>query len=398
MLLRYRYRCKPTPAQRGALAQAFGCARVVRNDALALSNQLYEQGERYPGGAELQKRCIAQAKRTPGRAWLGDVSASMLQQSVRDLDKAFRNWWKSKGKVRGPRFKRRSNAQSIRICGKEFRATEQGVRFPKIGELKLVWSRALPSPPSSVTIIKDCAGRYFASFVVEVGPEKLPPNGKAVGVDLGLASLAVTSDGEKIAPPKFLRRAHRRLRRLQKALSRKAKGSNNRHRARLLLAKAHATVADKRLDFLHKLSTRLIRENQAVGIEDLNVAGLLKNRKLARSIADAGWRTLRTLLEYKAAMHSRTLQVFCRWHPSSQICSECGHRSDKKPLNIRQWQCPNCGAIHDRDINAARNLIPTVSPGLGETQNACGAKRKSGLPVVGYEAGTRLKEETLCLL
>ena len=222
---------------------------------------------------------------------------------------------------------------------------------------------------------------------------KLPPNGRAVGVDLGLASLAVTRDGEKIAPPKFLPSALKKLRRLQRALSRTHKTSRNRARARFLVAKCHAKVADKRLDFLHKLSTRLIRENQAVGIEDLNVAGLLKNHKLARSIADAGWRMFRILLESKAKMYGRVVEVFNRWHPSSQICSKCGHQSGKKTLSIRHWQCPNCEAVHDRDINAARNLIPEVAAGLAETQNACLSRSKSSLLVSGVDAGTHLNQE-----
>ncbi|MYI71867.1 MAG: IS200/IS605 family element transposase accessory protein TnpB [Synechococcus sp. SB0673_bin_10] len=396
MLLRYRYRCEPTPGQRIALAQAFGCARVVWNDALALSREFHRRGERYPGGAALQKLCITQAKRTPERSWLGDVSASMLQQSVRELDKAFRNWWSSlsgkrKGpKVCAPRFKRRSNRQSIRICGKEFRPTEKGVRFSRIGELKLVWSRPLPATPGSVTLTKDCAGRYFASFVVEVERSKPEPNGKAVGVDLGLESLAVTSDGEKIAPPRFLRSALKRLRRLNRDLGRKAKGSQNRQKARLRLARAHARVADKRLDHLHKLSTQLIRENQTVVLEDLNVLGMVRNRKLARAIADAGWRLLRTLLESKAEIYGREVKIISRWEPTSQTCSACGHRDGKKSLSVRAWRCSACGAEHDRDVNAAKNILAAR---LAERQNACGAESKTDLSASGIEAGTRLDQE-----
>ena len=325
LLLRYRYRLYPTPGQGIAPAQAFGCARVVWNDALALCQNLYQRGEKYAGGAELQKRCITPAKRTAERAWLGDVSASILQPSVRDLDQAFRNWWLRCGNARAPRCKRRHNRQSIPICGKEFRTTDQGVRFPKIGELRLRWSRPLPAVPSSVTIIKDCAGWYVASFVVAVEREPLPPNGKAVGVDPGLASLAVTGDGVEIAPPTFLRAALQRIRRLQRSLSRKVKGANNRATVRFRLATAHATVADQRLDPLHKLSTGLIRENRTVWIEDLNVAGMSRNRKLSKAIADAGWRLLRTLPESKARMDGRTVQVVSRWQPTSRTCSECGY-------------------------------------------------------------------------
>ncbi|MYI87822.1 MAG: transposase [Synechococcus sp. SB0672_bin_10] len=273
MQVRYRYRLYPTPGQKQALARQFGCCHVVWNDVLAPSQSIYQEGRKYPGGGELQRRCITQAKRTEERSWLSEVSASVLQQSVRDLDKAFRFWWESKGKVRAPRFKKRSTAQSARICGRDFRTTDRGVHFPKVGELKLHWSRPLPSPPSSCTIVKDCPGRYFASFVVDLEDRDLSPVfGQNIGIDLGLASLAVTSDGEKIAPPKFLRAALKPLRRLQRNLKHKQRGSNRLALARLRVAKLHAKVADRRLDFLHKPSTRLIHENQAVCIEEKSTA------------------------------------------------------------------------------------------------------------------------------
>jgi len=213
MRLRYRYRLYPHPHQQAALARAFGCARVVWNDALALSKDLYQRGEKYPGGGELQKLCITQAKRRAERSWLAEVSNVPLLQSVRDLDKAFRHWWrclegKRKGRVRAPRFKQRSNKQSIRFTRNTFRVEGETLRLTKVGCIPVTWSRELPSEPSSVTVSKECAGRYFASFVVEVERPQLEPNGKAVGIDLGLAFLAVTSDGEKIAPPKFLRSAN----------------------------------------------------------------------------------------------------------------------------------------------------------------------------------------------
>jgi putative transposase len=266
---RYRYRLYPHPHQQLALAKAFGCARVVWNDALAKSRELYAAGEKssYP---VLAKLCITQAKQTPERSWLSGPSNVVLQQSVRDLDQAFRNWWaslkgKRKGpKVRAPRFKKRRGAQAIRFMSHVFRAGERSLTLSKIGIVPIEWSRDLPSDPSSVTVIREASGRYFASFVVEVEPTPLPANGKAVGIDLGLASLAVTSAGEKIAPPKFLRSALKRLRRLQRHLKHKQKGSNRLAAARRKVATLHATIADKRLDFLHQLSTRIIRENQTV--------------------------------------------------------------------------------------------------------------------------------------
>ena len=387
MLLRYRYRCYPAPGQKTLLAKAFGCARVVWNDALALNTQLYQdKGKPFDSGA-LMKRCITEAKRTEERSWLADASHSVLQQSVRDLSQAFRNWWQGKGRVRAPNFKKRGNRQSIRACGKEFYPTETGARFPKIGVLRLRWSRPLPAELSSVTIIKECSGKYYASFVVEVEDGKLPPTPKEVGIDLGLASLAVTSDGEKFAPTRFLRSALRKLGRLQRSLSRKVKGSRNRNKARLLVANAQEKVGAKRLDFLHKLSTQLIRENQTVVLEDLNVSGMLKNRRLAKSISDAGWRMFRTLLEYKAERYGCETRVISRWEPTSQRCSECGHTDGKKPLSVRTWTCAACGSAHDRDINAAKNILAV---GQAERLNACGVKSKSSLLVSDPEAGTRL--------
>jgi putative transposase len=242
-----------------------------------------------------------------------------------------------------------------------------------------------------VTVIRDASGRYFASFVVDVEPTPLPANGKAVGIDLGLASLAVTSDGEKIAPPKFLRSALKRLRRLQRNLKRKQRGSKRLAAARRKVAAIHASIADKRLDFLHQLSTRIIRENQAVVLEDLNVSGMLKNKRLARSIADAGWRQFRILLESKAEQYDRQVVVINRWLPTSQVCSACGHHDGKKELSIREWQCPSCGTVHDRDVNAALNIL---AAGLAESRNGRGAAHQSTLAVAaGCEAPTHLNLE-----
>ena len=393
MLLRCRYRCYHKPGQEALLAKAFGCARVVWNDALAFNRKLYQNKSKPFDSGALMQRCITEAKRTKERSWLADASHSVLQQSVRDLSQGFRNWWQGKGRVRAANFKKRGNRQSIRACGKEFYPTETGVRFPKIGVLRLRWSRPLPSEPSSVTIIKECSGKYYASFVVEVEEEKLPPTAKEVGIDLGLASLAVTSDGDKFAPARFLRSALRKIGRLQRSLSRKVKGSRNRNKARLLLANAQEKVGAKRLDFLHKLSTQFIGKNQTVVLEDLHVSGMLKNHCLAKSISDAGWRMFRTLLEYKAERYGREVRVISRWEPTSQSCSECGHQDGKKPLSVRTWTCPVCSSAHDRDSNAAKN---TLAAGLAERLNACGVKSKSSLLVSDPEAGTRLDQGGLC--
>jgi putative transposase len=371
MKQRYKYRLYPHAHQQQLLAQSFGCARVVWNDALAKSHELYESGEKSIG-SPLLKLCITDAKKTEERAWLANVSNIILQQSVRDLNQAFNNWFaslkgKRKGsKVRAPQFKKRSNRQAIRFTKGGFKVNERTLSLAKIGKVPIAFSRELPSPPSSVTIIKDCAGRYFASFVVETEPELLPWDTTAVGIDLGLESLATLSSGEKVLPPKFFRSAQKRLRRLQRNLKNKQRGSNRLKRAKLRVAKLHARIADQRHDFLHKLSTKIIRENQTIVLEDLAVQNMLGNRHLAKSIADAGWRTLRTMLEAKAQIYGREVIIISRWEPTSQTCSTCGVRDGKKPLDVRSWQCGSCGSVHDRDINAAINIL---AAGLADNQN-----------------------------
>lgn len=394
--MKQRYKCRlyPYPHQINLLAQAFGCARIVWNDALAESNKLYHAGEKAIGNV-LLKRCITDAKKTKERQWLSSVPAVVLQQSVRDLNQAFKNWFASlKGKRKGirkvgaPQFKKRSNRQSIRFTKRTFKINERTVSLLKIGKVPIVFSQELPSPPSSVTIIKDRAGRYFASFVVETEPEMLPWDTTAVGVDLGLETLATLSSGEKILPPKFFRSAQKRLRRLQRNLKNKQRGSNRLERARLRVAKLHARIADQRHDFLHKLSTKLIRENQTIVLEDLAVKNMLGNRRLSKSIADAGWRTLRTMLEAKAQMYGRDVIIINRWTPTSQLCSTCGAQDGKKPLDVRSWKCGSCGTEHDRDVNAALNIL---AAGLAESQNGRGATHETSLEAAGCEASTHLK-------
>ena len=376
MQLRYNFRLYPTAGQRQALAKAFGCARVVFNDGLRARQEAHEQGLPYISDGELSKRIITEAKKTPQRAWLSEVSAVVLQQALADLNTAYRNFFNSitgkrKGpKVTPPRFRsKRDNRQAIRFTrNARFAVTAGGkLRLPKIGDVKVRWSRRLPSEPSSVTVVKDAAGRYFASFVVEIDAEPLPEATGEVGIDLGLTHFAVLSDGRKIANPRFLRRAERRLKKAQQALSRKAKGSNNRKKAIVKVARAHARVADARRDFAHKLSTTLIRENQAVYVEDLALKGLARTR-LGKSMHDAGWGQFVAMLEYKAARYGRTLVKIDRWFPSSKLCSACGALAESMPLNVREWTCP-CGAVHDRDVNAARNIL---AAGRAERLNACG--------------------------
>ncbi|MET7747642.1 transposase [Micromonospora sp. NPDC005367] len=391
--LRYNYRVYPDAAQRTALAQAFGCARVVFNDGLRLRQQAREVGEEYVSDAELSKRVITQAKTTPQRAWLGEVSSVVLQQALADLNTAYRNFFasvsgKRKGrKVAPPRFRsRRDNRQAIRFTkNSRFKVLDNGrLRLPKVGDLDVRWSRQLPSDPSSVAIIKDAAGRYFASFVVQTTDQTLPELDSEVGIDLGLTHFAVLSDGTKITAPKFLRRAARKLKRLQQALSRKQKGSNRRKKAVVKVACAHARVADTRRDWQHKLSTTIVRENQAIYVEDLCVAGLGRTR-LAKSVHDAGWASFTAMLEYKAARYGRTFARVDRFFPSTRMCSACGRISEKMTLNVRSWDCP-CGAAHDRDVNAAINVL---AAGQADNENDRGAHvRPASVPAARREAVT----------
>ncbi|MEU9160119.1 RNA-guided endonuclease TnpB family protein [Streptomyces sp. NPDC048424] len=387
MQLRYNYRVYPDARHRTRLAQAFGCARVVWNDCLRDRREAHAAGLSYVTSAELSKVRITQAKRTEQRAWLAEVSAVVLQQSLRDLDAAFRNFFDSvrgerKGrKVAIPRFKSKKDArQSIRLNTNAFSIQEGGTLYvAKVGHLKVKWSRAMPAPPSSLTIVKDSAGRYFASFVVDVSPDLLPELGTEVGIDLGLTVFAVLSDGTKISSPRFLRRAERKLRRLQRDLSRKTKGSNNRAKVRIKVARQHARVTDRRRDWHHKASTRIIRDNQTVYVEDLAVHAIGRTR-LSKSVYDAGWGTFVRMLEYKAAKHGRYLAKIGRFEPTSQTCSTCGHRDGPKPLHVREWTCAACGTVHDRDENAAIN---TLAAGRADRTNASRSAGKTRARVPG---------------
>ncbi|WP_328755382.1 MULTISPECIES: RNA-guided endonuclease TnpB family protein [unclassified Streptomyces] len=382
MQLRYAFRLYPEPGQCSALGRAFGCARVVFNDAVRARKDAHAAGLPYPKAAELSQTLITRAKQSPGRAWLGEVSSVVLQQSLRDVEAAYRAFFASlkgerKGaRVRAPRFKsRKDSRQSIRFTANaRWSITPTGrLNLPKIGEVRVKWSRTLPVVPSSVTVIKDSAGRYFASFVIDTDPAadagRMPATEQAIGIDLGLTHFAVLSDGTKFDSPRFLRRAEKKLKKTQRELSRKQKGSKNRAKARLKVARAHAQVADARKEFHHQLSTRLIRENQAIAVEDLSVKGLARTT-LAKSVHDAGWSQFVNMLAYKAARYGRTFIKINRFEPTSQVCSTCGHHDGPKPLNVREWTCPACGTRHDRDVNAAKN----VKQAAGLAVTACGAK------------------------
>ncbi|MFD6323541.1 RNA-guided endonuclease InsQ/TnpB family protein [Streptomyces sp. NPDC058442] len=407
MQLRYNYRAYPDAAQRGALARAFGCARVVWNDCLRDRREAHAAGLPYVTSAELSRLRITQAKRTTERAWLADVSAVVLQQSLRDLDAAYKNFFDSiKGRRRGrkvapPRYKsKKDTRQSIHLNTNAFSLRDDGtVYVAKVGHLKVKWSRRLPAAPTSVTVTQDSAGRYFLSFVVDTAPDILPDVETEAGIDLGLSAFAVLSNGSRIESPRFLRRAEKKLKRLQRELSRKQKGSKNRAKARSRVARQHAKVADRRRDWHHQASTQIIRDNQAVYVEDLAVSGLGRTR-LAKSVHDAGWSAFTRMLQYKAARHGRTFAKVGRAFPSSQVCSACGFRDGPKPLHVREWTCSQCGTVHDRDHNAARNVLVEgrriVAAGRAETPNASwsAGKTRAKVPAQRGEAGSPRKGQT----
>ena len=358
MKARYRYRIYPTDQQKQSLAQLFGCVRVVWNDALALC----KQSEKKPKSAELQKTVITKAKQTEERNWLEDVSCVPLQQSVIDLETAFKNFFNScKGKrkgqkVRYPRFKKKTSSQSARFTLRGFsRKKNGGVYLAKIGIVNPVWSRKLPSAPSSVTVIKDCANRYFLSFVVEIQPIASEAKNRSIGIDLGIKTFAVMSNGDQAESPSY-KKLDRKVRKLQRKLARQTKDSRRRNLTRIKIAKLHNRITDTRSYFLHKLSTKIVNENQVIILEDLNVSGMVKNRKLSRAISQQGWYEFRTLCEAKSEKFSREFKVISRWEPTSQVCSDCGFKWGKIDLSIRSVLCLSCNTEQDRDENAAKNI------------------------------------------
>lgn len=411
MIKRYRYRAYPSPGQRSGLARAFGCARVVFNDAVALRRDAWSAHQRITD-TEVQRRVITEAKHAPERAWLAEVSSVVLVQACQDARHAHRNFLDSITGRRGgrrlgsPRFRsKHDHRQAIRLTRNGFavRETAHGVgfvRIAKVGEVRFTLSRPLPAEPSSVTVVRSASGRWHVSFVVEVpDPAPLPDTGRGVGIDLGLTDLATIacSDGtrEKIATPRHLRAKERKLARAQRELARRRKGSANRAKARVKVARIHEKVAATRLDHHHKLASRIVRENQAIGLETLSIRGMARTR-LARSIHDAGWGILVRLIEEKASAAGRTVVREDRWAPTTRTCAVCGIVSDPKPLSVRTWQCAHCSSDLDRDYNAATNIM--VAAGRAETENACGGdvrRRPDGAlrlrlaGAVPAEAGTR---------
>ncbi|MEV0149200.1 MULTISPECIES: RNA-guided endonuclease TnpB family protein [unclassified Nonomuraea] len=359
----YRYRFYPTPEQAEELARTFGCVRLVYNKTLEERTRAYTSAGRRVSYVESSATLTAW-KKTDELAFLNEVSSVPLQQALRHLQAAFANFFARRAKY--PTFKSRKKSRaSAEYTRSAFTWRDGRLTLAKMHEpLAIVWSRPLPegAKPSTVTVSKDAAERWYVSILLEETIRPLHPVGNLVGVDAGITALATLSTGEKIVNPKHERADRRKLARAQRDLARKEKGSANRQKAKLNVARIHARITDRRRDFLHKLTTGLVRENQTVVIEDLTVRNLVKNHGLARSISDASWRQMRAMLQYKAAWYGRDLIVIDRWFPSSKMCSACGALQEKMPLAVRAWQCA-CGALHDRDVNAAINIL---AAGLAE--------------------------------
>ncbi|MCX4852668.1 RNA-guided endonuclease InsQ/TnpB family protein [Streptomyces canus] len=365
----FKYRFYPTDAQAAELSRTFGCVRKVYNMALAARTQAWTRQERV--NYNQTSAMLTAWKKTEELAYLNDVSSVPLQQTLRHLQVAFTNFFGRRAKY--PRFKsRKKSRKSAEYTTSGFRFRNGQLTLAKMSEpLDIAWSRALPegASPSTVTVSLDAAGRWFVSLLCEDPSIKpLPATDTAVGIDVGLDHLLTLSTGEKIANPRHERRDRARLAKAQRELARKAKGDGtNRAKARRKAARIHARITDRRRDGLHKLTSKLVRENQTLVIEDLTVRNMVKNRSPARAISDAAWSEFRSMLEYKAAWYGREVIAVDRWFPSSKLCSACGALQDKMPLSVRTWTC-DCGTTHDRDVNAAQNLL-----GAGLALTVCGA-------------------------
>ncbi|MFB7421110.1 RNA-guided endonuclease InsQ/TnpB family protein [Streptomyces sp. NPDC056121] len=383
----FKYRFYPTDAQAAELSRTFGCIRKVYNLALAARTEAWARQERVNYNAT--SAMLTAWKKTEELAFLNEVSSVPLQQCLRHLQTAFSNFFAKRAKY--PRFKSKKKSRKsaeYTTSGFRFRAGE--LTLAKMAQpLDIVWSRPLPpgAKPSTVTVSQDAAGRWFVSLLCEDPAVKpLAATDSAVGIDVGLDHLLTLSTGEKIANPRHERKDRVALAQAQRRMAKKERGSANRARARCKVAKIYARIADRRRDHLHQLTTRLVRENQTLVIEDLTVRNMVKNRKLARAISDAAWSDFRKMLEYKAAWYGREVIAVDRFFPSSKLCSHCGTLQGEMPLNVRIWTC-ECGATHDRDVNAARNLL---AAGLAVTVCGAGVRPQRSLP--GRQSAT--KQET----
>ncbi|NES79408.1 MULTISPECIES: RNA-guided endonuclease TnpB family protein [Okeania] len=377
----YKFRFYPTPEQESLLRRTLGCVRLVYNKALAQRTQAwYEKQERV--GYKQTSAMLTNWKKQEDLDFLTEVSSVPLQQGLRHLQSAFSNFFS--GRAKYPNFKKKRNGGSAEFTKSAFKWKDGQVYLAKCVEpLPIRWSRQLPQNfvPTTITVKLDPSGRWSISLrVSDTRNLKIKPVLKQIGIDLGITSLLTTSDGEKIANPKNLQKLHKKLRLAQKSLSRKTKGSNNYQKARLKVARIHAKIKDSRLDYTHKLTTQLIKENQTIVVEDLAVKNMVKNHKLARAISDANWGELVRQLEYKAEWYGRELIKIDRYFPSSKRCSNCGHIVEKLPLSIREWDCPECATHHDRDINASVNIL-RMGTRVGDRRKGTPTKKAAGLAV-----------------
>ena len=351
----YKYRFYPTEKQKQILAKTFGCVRYVYNWGLRLKTDAYYNENKRLYYADLSAQ-LTILKRHPETVWLNEVSSVALQQSLRHLDRAFLNFFE--GRSAYPKFHKKSGKQRVTFASSAFKWGGGILTLAKMTEpLNIRWSRPLVTDPSTVTISKDAANRYFVAFSVEEEIPHAPESDKQVGIDIGLTDVVVLSTGQKFGNPQFFRQDEKRLAKAQRKLSKKQKGSKNREKARIKVARIHAKIKDRRLDFLHKLSTRIIDENQIIAVESLQVKNMIQNHHLAKSIADVGWGEFVRQLEYKADWYGRTFVKIDKFYPSSKRCFDCGYTLPQIPMHIREWTCPKCGERHDRDVNAANNIL-----------------------------------------
>lgn len=365
----FSYRFYPTPEQESLLRRTLGCVRLVYNKALHERTQgWYERQDKI--GYSKTSSLLTEWKKQADLDFLNEVSCVPLQQGLRHLQTAFTNFFA--GRAKYPNFKKKRNGGSAEFTKSAFKFRDRKIYLAKSFEpLDIRWSRQLPKgcEPSSVTVRLHPSGRWHISIRFDDPTIKpLPVNENAIGIDLGITSLIATSNGDKVANPKQFKKHYQRLKKAQKNLYRKQKGSKNREKARVKVAKFHLEISDSRQDFLPKLTTRLVRENQTIAVESLAVKNLVKNHKLALAISDSAWSELVRQLDYKCRWYGRNMIKIDRWFPSSKRCIQCGHIVEKMPLNIRSWQCPSCGCDHDRDVNASKNILTA-----GLAVSVCGA-------------------------
>jgi putative transposase len=359
------------------LSRTFGCIRLVWNRTLAWRHARYHS-EQVTTSFTQANAYLTAMKASEDLAFLNEVSSVPLQQAIRHQQVAFTSFFAKR--ARYPRYKSRTGRQSAEYTRSGFRYRDGKLFLAKMDTpLAFVWSWPDIDPaainPATVTVSRDPCGRWYVSFAVDVPePGQLPATGAVAGVDLGIKDFAITSDGEKIPNPRRLARRERNLARYQRRLARCQRGSANRAKAKAKVARAHRKVRASRADFLHRASTRLVRDHDVIVIEDLNVKGMVRNHTLAKAISDCGWGEFRRMIQYKAQRYGRHVIVIDRWYPSSKTCSACGHLLAALSLSTRHWQCPSCGTRHDRDVNAAKNILAAgLAVAQGSLGDACGA-------------------------